>query len=151
MMLINPQADIPIVQVSILASESPSAHFAYGRALAALRAQNIAIIGSGFASWHNLPAMMSAMSGRPTPSKLKALNEEWSKTIQDAVTTEDESRRAQKFEAWRMWPGSYEMHPNGGGDHFMPLIVCAGAGGAKAAKSYSDEFWGFKVWSFYWE
>lgn len=148
MILIHPQASIPIVQVSVLTSEDPSTHYAMGRALSALRAQNIAIVGSGFASLHNLRAMFSGVTRTPT---FKSLNEDWSKSIMDAVTTEDITERGKKFDGWRKWPGAYEMHPRGGAEHFLPLVVCAGAGGASKAKAYSDEMVGLKMWSYYWD
>ncbi|PVH96683.1 Extradiol aromatic ring-opening dioxygenase [Periconia macrospinosa] len=147
MMLIHPAANIPIVQVSVLSSESPSAHFAYGRALSSLRAQNIAIVGSGFASFHNLGLMFSGAARSPD---FKRLNEAWNDAVKDAASTQDETQRKEKFEKWRTWPSAYKMHPNGGAEHFLPLVVCAGAGRG-AAKSYSDEFMGLKMWSFYWE
>jgi len=147
MTLIHPEASIPIVQLSVLASEDPATHFAIGRALSTLRAQNIAIIGSGFASLHNLRAMFSGVTKTPN---FKALNEDWSMSVMDAVMTEDAEERNKKFAAWRKWPGAYEMHPRGGAEHFLPLIVCAGAGAGKA-KSYKDEFVGLNMWSYYWE
>jgi aromatic ring-opening dioxygenase catalytic subunit (LigB family) len=147
MTLIHPKASIPIVQLSVLSSEDAETHFAIGRALASLRAQNIAIIGSGFASLHNLRAMFSGQTKTP---KFKTLNEDWSKSILDAVMTEDAEERKDKFKGWRKWPGAYEMHPRGGAEHFLPLIVCAGAGSGKA-KSYSDTFVGLDMWSYYWE
>ncbi|KAF2641976.1 extradiol ring-cleavage dioxygenase [Massarina eburnea CBS 473.64] len=147
MTLINPKADIPIIQLSVLNSESPSAHYAIGRALATLRSENIAIIGSGFASLHNMRAMFTGQTKIPT---FKKLNEEWSESILDAVQTKDVEERGKKFEGWRQWPGAYDMHPRGGAEHFLPLIVCAGAGGGKA-KAYADEFMGLDMWSYYWE
>ena len=150
MTLIHPSATIPIVQVSVLTSESPSAHFAIGRALAPLRAQNIAIIGSGFASMHNLRAMFSGQTRTPN---FKALNEEWSRTVSDAVMTKDVREQEEKFKGWRKWPGAYEMHPRGGAEHFLPLIVCAGAGSGseKVARAYGDEMMGLEMWSYYWD
>ncbi|KAF2469769.1 Extradiol aromatic ring-opening dioxygenase [Lindgomyces ingoldianus] len=148
MMLINPSANIPIIQLSVLSSESPSTHFALGRALSSLRAQNIAIVGSGFASLHNLRAMFSGQTRMPS---FKALNEEWSRQVTDAVQTADLSERAGKFEGWRKWQGAYEMHPRGGAEHFLPLVVCAGAGGEGRAKAYADEFAGLNMWSYYWD
>jgi aromatic ring-opening dioxygenase catalytic subunit (LigB family) len=124
MTLIHPAATIPIVQVSVLASEDPASHYALGRALAPLRAQNIAILGSGFASMHNLRAMFSGQSRTPS---YKALNEAWSRAVADAVGTEDVEAQQKKFASWRSWPGAYEMHPRGGAEHFLPLVVCAGA------------------------
>jgi aromatic ring-opening dioxygenase catalytic subunit (LigB family) len=147
MTLIHPEASIPIVQVSVLASEDPATHFAIGRALASLRAHNIAIIGSGFASFHDLRAMFSGLSNTPD---FKALAEEFSKSVTDAVMTEDAEERHKKFAEWRKWPNAYEMHPRDGAEHFLPLIVCAGAGSGQA-KSYNDEMLGVRMWTYYWD
>lgn len=143
MMLIHPQASVPIVQLSVLNSEDPATHFAIGQALSSLRAQNIAIVGSGYASLHNLRVMFSGVAKTPS---FKSLNEKWSERVADAVTTKDVEERNSKFKGWRSWPGAYEMHPRGGAEHFLPLIVCAGAGNGQA-KSYSDEFVGLQMWS----
>ncbi|KAF2194877.1 Extradiol aromatic ring-opening dioxygenase [Zopfia rhizophila CBS 207.26] len=148
MMLIHPQANIPVVQLSVLRSESPQTHFRIGQALSKLRAQNIAIIGSGFASLHNLRLMFSGVTKTPA---FKALNQEWSKQVTDAVQTEGVEERGRKFEGWRSWKGAYDMHPRGGAEHFLPLIVCAGAGGEGKGKAYSDEFAGLDMWSYYWD
>jgi len=43
LMLMYPEAQIPIVQVSLLASYNPAAHIAMGRALAPLRDENILV------------------------------------------------------------------------------------------------------------
>lgn len=148
MMLIDPKATVPIVQVSVLASESPSQSFAIGRALSSLRAQNIAVIGSGFATFHNLRLMFSGVASTP---KFKQENIEWSDAVSDAATTEDVTQREKKFESWRNWPNSYTMHPRGGAEHFLPLIVCAGAGAETKGRKYSDDFRGVEYWSYYWD
>ncbi|KAH7128823.1 Extradiol ring-cleavage dioxygenase, class III enzyme, subunit B [Dendryphion nanum] len=146
--LIHPAATIPIIQVSVLASESPAAHFALGRALAPLRAQNIAIVGSGFASLHNLNAMFS---GTTRTQKFKALNEAWSRQVAEAVENVGVEARGKAFDGWRGWEGAYDMHPRGGAEHFLPLVVCAGAAGEQGARSYSDGMMGLKMWSYYWD
>jgi aromatic ring-opening dioxygenase catalytic subunit (LigB family) len=148
MMLIEPKARIPIVQLSVLASESPAQSFAIGRALASLRAQNIAIVGSGFASFHNLRLMFSGISSTPD---FKQKNTEWSDAVSDAATTDDIAAREKKFEDWRNWPASYTMHPRGGAEHFLPLIVCAGAGAETKGRKYADKFMGLDMWSYYWD
>ncbi|KAF2995229.1 hypothetical protein E8E13_002410 [Curvularia kusanoi] len=148
MMLIDPAASVPIVQMSVLASESPSQSFAIGQALASLRAQNIAIIGSGFATFHNLRLMFSGASSTPD---FKRANVEWSDAVSDAATTSDIAEREKKFADWRNWPNAYTMHPRGGAEHFLPLIVCAGAGGETVGRKYADDFRGTDMWSYYWD
>lgn len=148
MKLIEPNAKTPIVQLSVLASESPARSFAIGRALSVLRSQNIAIIGSGFATFHNLRLMFSGVSSSPD---FKKQNIDWSDAVTDAAMTDDEAQRATKFDEWRKWPNAYTMHPRGGAEHFLPLIVCAGAAGKSEGKKYSDEFRGLDMWSYYWD
>jgi aromatic ring-opening dioxygenase catalytic subunit (LigB family) len=147
MLLINPKADIPIIQLSVLSSESPSQHYAMGRALATLRDSNVAIIGSGFASFHNLGLMFS---GRANDSSFKKRNMEWSRAVTDAALSKQSEERLVKFENWRNFPNSYEMHPRGGAEHFLPLIVCAGAGEDEKAGSYTDKFMNLDMYSYYW-
>ncbi|KAI4614710.1 uncharacterized protein J4E87_009305 [Alternaria ethzedia] len=148
MKLIDPTAAIPIIQLSVLSSESPTQSYAIGRALSSLRTQNIAIIGSGFATFHNLRLMFDGTSRNP---EFKALNKEWSGAVTDAAMTESEQERERKFEHWRSWPGAYTMHPRGGAEHFLPLIVAAGAAAGSKGRSYADDFMGTDMWSYYWE
>ncbi|KAF2673659.1 Extradiol aromatic ring-opening dioxygenase [Microthyrium microscopicum] len=147
MLLIDPKHEIPIVQISVLSSEDPETHFTMGQALSKLRDSNVAIIGSGFASIHNLRVMFSGEIKEPP---FKALNEEWSKAVTAAATEQDLKERSRKFTGWREWPGGKKMHPPQAGEHFMPLIVCAGAGGDGVAEHYKDAFMGLDVYSYYW-
>ena len=58
-----PKADVPIVQVSLLASMDPAEHIRLGHALAPLRDEGVLyIIGSGM-SYHNTRTLMSHMRG----------------------------------------------------------------------------------------
>lgn len=148
MKLIDPSAKIPIVQLSVLASESPSQSYAIGRALSSLRNQNIAIIGSGFATFHNLRLMFSSVSSTP---EFKQQNIQWSDAVTDAAMTDDAEVRLKKFEEWRNWPHAYNMHPHRGAEHFLPLIVCAGAAGETKGGKYADELRGLDMWSYYWD
>lgn len=153
-LLINPKADLPIVQLSVLRSEDPAEHLKMGRALSALRDSNIAIVGSGFASFHNLPLMFSLMSGNPQAVKmLKGKSEQWNTALTDAVLKKTGVEREQGLEKWREFPHAYDMHPRNGAEHFMPLLVCAGAGGQDdgVGKGYKDDFHGVNIWSYYWE
>lgn len=117
MLLINPTADVPIVQVSVLDSESAAAHFAMGRALSRLRDSNIAIVGSGFASFHNMKHFRSGITYDPS---FRAKNDAWSDAVTTAMTEADAAKREQGIEKWREWPNAFEMHPRGGAEHFLP-------------------------------
>jgi len=150
MLLINSAANIPIVQVSVLESESPAQHILMGRALSHLRESNIAIIASGFASFHNLRILYSIRSGTGQDADFFKRNKEWSKAVSQAVSEEDREKRDQELKRWREWPAAYEMHPKGGAEHFLPLIVAAGAGEGRA-EHYTDEFMGLEMFSYFWK
>lgn len=150
-LLINPKANIPIVQLSVLRSEDPAAHLRMGRALGQLRDSNIAIVGSGFASFHNLRLMFSMMSGVGDGGEVLSASKAFNASVTEAVTGEvEEEKREKMLEGWRGFPGAYTMHPRGGAEHFLPLLVCCGAGGGKG-KGYIDGFHGVDIWSYYWE
>lgn len=128
-----------------------------GRALGQLRDSNVAIVGSGFASFHNLRLMFAMMmssggDGGEVVSASKAFNA----AVTEAVTKmgedeqEGQEKREKALEGWREFPGAYTMHPRGGAEHFLPLLVCCGAGGGKG-KGYVDGFHGVDIWSYYWE
>lgn len=152
-----PAADVPVVQVSVLASEDPAQHLRMGRALAALRDDNIAIVGSGFASFHNIGIMQSLRGFRGNSLDkswlaFKAKTDEWNGALTEAVTTANATARGDKVARWRDFPHADMMHPPSGGEHFMPLIVCAGAAREDdgAGKTYKDEYMGVDIFTYYW-
>jgi aromatic ring-opening dioxygenase catalytic subunit (LigB family) len=147
MKLINPSADIPIIQMSVLASQSPRELFRLGQALQPLRDRNIAIIGSGFASYHNLRDMFAGVTAAPG---FKGKHAEWAGSLDDAMATTSAEERVAKLSGWRKWPHANAMHPPGAAEHFSPLVVCAGAAGEQAAEGWSDDFLGFDNKSYYW-
>lgn len=150
MLLINPAADVPIVQLSTLYSQDPADHIKMGRAISKLRDSNVAILGSGFASLHNRQALLTMMSGRASAGGLSSRVDEWNTALTDALAEEQIEKREEKLVQWRKFPNSYEMHPRNGADHLMPLFVCAGAGDGKV-QSYKDRFHDANILSFYWE
>lgn len=148
MLLINPKADIPIIQLSVLSSDSPAQHFAMGQALAPLRDSGVAILGSGLATFHNLRLMFS---GGANDAGFKRRNQEWSDRLTKTVQMEDATERGKALEGYREWVGSKEAHPVGGVEHFLPLVVCAGAGGEGKAEAFGDDMMGMsKQFSYYW-
>jgi aromatic ring-opening dioxygenase catalytic subunit (LigB family) len=150
-LLIHPQATTPIVQVSVLHSEDPRQHLAMGRALSALRDRNIAVVGSGFASFHNLPAMRHLMMAGG-PVALKGRTDEWNAALTAALGETDRVQREERLSKWREMPFAYDMHPRHGAEHFLPLLVVAGTAsdGDRKVKAYKDNFLGIDIWTYYW-
>jgi 4,5-DOPA dioxygenase extradiol len=121
-----PAADIPVLQIS-LPSEQPVELLAVGQALAPLRAEGVLVIGSGFLT-HNL----RALSLRETPSWARELDA-WSADVLargDLDALLDYRRRA---------PGVRESLPTH--EHFVPVIVAAGASGGSAVTFPITGFW----------
>jgi aromatic ring-opening dioxygenase catalytic subunit (LigB family) len=147
MKLINAKADIPIIQVSVLSSMLPNSHYALGQALSPLREQGIAIIGSGMPTFHNLRLMFSGQANNPG---VMGRNKEWSQKLTETVGIEDSEERGKSLQGWRDWVGAYEAHPKGGEEHFMPLLVCAGAAGQGKVEIINDELFGMEQVTYYW-
>ena len=78
-----PQADIPIVQLSIDGTQPPEFHYAVGQALAALRRQGILVFGSGGVV-HNLMRL-----ARPGPGPTPAWAQEFDDWVRACVATGD--------------------------------------------------------------
>ncbi|KJZ73418.1 hypothetical protein HIM_07212 [Hirsutella minnesotensis 3608] len=152
MMLVNPKADVPIVQVSVLESEDAEKHLRMGAALSRLRADNIAVIGSGFASFHNFSVMRGLRNASSAQfASFKAQSDEWNAALAKAVTAKSKEDRWDGLRGWRNLPHADTMHPPRGGEHFMPLIVCTGAvSDEDIARSYTDEYMGVDIYTFYW-
>lgn len=145
MMLINPDADIPIVQVSILKNQKAEDHYKLGEVLLQFRKRGVAIFGSGM-TYHNEAGFKKAR-----PSDGVIVNTEFDSFIDEACKSEG-ARRKELFLKWDQQPGALESHPVNEADHLMPLIVNAGAGGADAAeKTFSGIYLGkFKIGGYLW-
>jgi aromatic ring-opening dioxygenase catalytic subunit (LigB family) len=111
--LVTPEADIPVVQLSLRADLDPQAHLAAGRALAPLRDEGVLIVGSGM-SWHNMRGFSPAFT-----AKSKAFDA-W---LEQAMA--DPARRDEAIRRWDQAPFAREAHPRE--EHLAPLFVAAGA------------------------
>lgn len=118
--LIYPQADIPVVQLSLRAGLDPEEHLAAGRALAPLRRQGVLIVGSGM-SFHNMRRFRFAGGGAPDPDSV--LFDAW---LGEAVAR-PAPERARRLAGWAGAPGGRASHPRE--EHLIPLHVAAGAAG----------------------
>lgn len=121
-----PNADVPVVAMSVDASLDPALHLAAGRALAPLRDEGVVIIGSGLSS-HNLRAL-----GDP---RLLAVTGEFDGWLSDAVA-QDQDERASRLANWATAPSARLTHPRE--EHLIPLMVAAGAGAGKGERIYHD-------------
>jgi aromatic ring-opening dioxygenase catalytic subunit (LigB family) len=110
-----PDADIPVVQLSIKHGYDPDEHLAVGRALAPLRDEGILIVGSGL-SYHNL-RLMGAGSKEPSRQFDAWLGD----TVVERIGTERTARLLQ----WDRAPSARVSHPEE--DHLIPLMVVVGA------------------------
>lgn len=119
--IMYPEANIPCVQVSLLASLAPASHIAIGQALRALSRENVLLIGSGF-SFHNMKAFFA-----PETNESRDLNHAFEHWLQDTCCSSaySEEERARRLIHWAEAPGAQFCHPRE--EHLLPLHVCYGA------------------------
>lgn len=120
--VVFPEANIPIVTLSLASSLDPALHLAIGRALAPLRDQGVLIIGSGM-SFHNLRALFSGGALERSREFDRWLTE----TVESPVVQRDA-----RLTEWKNAPYATYAHPRE--EHFIPLMVAAGAGGKAQGK-----------------
>ena len=117
-----PEADIPVLQLSMLRNLNASQHIAMGKALQPLRDEGILIIGSGM-SFHNLRRLRQ----HDTPDLSKPFDD-WLKEI---VTLKPECRE-RKLADWISGPNARQSHPRE--EHLLPLMVVTGAAGSNCGR-----------------
>jgi aromatic ring-opening dioxygenase catalytic subunit (LigB family) len=144
--VIYPAADVPLVQLSLLGNLDPAAHIALGRALAPLRAEPIAVLGSGL-SYHNLRALRRDMQQLDPAS---AAFDAWLvETCTGAGLTA--AARAARLAAWEAAPQARQVHPRE--EHLLPLHVCYGMAEATTPRAeliYHAPFMGKQVCALQW-
>jgi 4,5-DOPA dioxygenase extradiol len=120
--LIYPDADIPVVQLSIASNASPEWHYALGQALTPLRGDGVLVIGSGSIT-HNLRALFSARLpiDAPAPAWVTDFTD-WTADRMAAGAIDD------VLHAVEHAPHGRDNHPTP--DHILPLFVAMGAGGS---------------------
>ena len=129
MKLTYPQADLPVVQLSLVKGLDPARHLALGRALQPLRDEGVFIVGSGM-SYHDL---RSFFSGRG-----KVAAETFDAWLRTAATLPQAEREAALRAA----------HPRE--EHLLPLMVVAGAaGGDTGTLAWSGTMMGNRISAFH--
>ena len=115
--LMYPQADIPVVQVSIDTRRGSAYHHDLGRHLAPLRDDGVLIMGSGGVT-HNLRELAWDGGHAATPQWAEAFNE-W---VAEAIA----AGRIDDLLAYRdLAPHAARNHPTE--EHFFPLLCALGA------------------------
>jgi 4,5-DOPA dioxygenase extradiol len=121
LMLLYPDADIPVLQLSIDSRRTPEWHVALGAALAPLRDRNVLVIGSGSMT-HNLRAFFTE---RPA---IDAQPPIWVSTFADWIDARLlAGDAADVTDLMARAPEALRNHPTP--DHILPLHVAMGAGG----------------------
>ena len=110
--LIFPEANIPVIQLSLKHGLDPQEHLAVGQMLAPLRGEGVLIVGSGM-SYHNLRRFFR---GNDPAS---GIFDSW---LTGAVLSPE---RENFLTQWKTAPAAHEAHPRE--EHLLPLMVVAGA------------------------
>jgi len=138
--LIYPDADVPMVQLSLNQNLDAAAHLQMGRALLPLRDEGVLIVGSGM-SYHNLRDFYSA-----DPRAVVAA-EQFDLWLNESVTHPDRAERESRLRAWMSAAGARSCHPRP--EHLIPLMVAAGAAGSDIGKrAFHDRLLGKPVAGF---
>ena len=126
--LMYPDAEVPIVLLSMKSGYDAAEHLRVGRMLAPLREEGVLILGSGL-TYHNMRGF-----GNPASTPVAAAFERY---LNDAVTQPDAAVRDQMLVDWAQAPSARQAHPRE--DHLIPLMVVAGAAGAdRGARIFVD-------------
>lgn len=143
LMLMYPEADIPVIQVSLCHNLNPETHLRMGEALRPLLDENILFIGSGF-SFHNMRQFFMSDQKVEDPQN---------SSFQDALVeiccgaVKYMDRREQLIN-WESISGARYCHPRE--EHLLPLHVCVGLGEGIGEKIFDDYIIGKRATAYMW-
>jgi aromatic ring-opening dioxygenase catalytic subunit (LigB family) len=136
--LTYPEADVPTIQLSLVAGLDPAEHLALGRAIAPLRDEGVFIVGSGM-TFHNLRAFRD-----PRAVPVAETFDGW---LRETMAMEADPRESRLI-AWERAPAARAAHPRE--EHLLPLMVTAGAAGDdRATLGYQGTFGGLRLSSYH--
>jgi 4,5-DOPA dioxygenase extradiol len=115
-----PDADIPVVQLSLQTELGPRHHYRVGRALAPLAGEDVLVIGSGHMT-HNLRDWMRGSRAAPAPYVT-----EFQSWVDARIQAGDHEAL---IEYRSRAPHAARAHPTD--EHFLPLFVALGAAGER--------------------
>lgn len=109
-----PEADVPVLQLSMDLRRSPAEHFALGRDLSALRDEGVLLFGTG-----NIVHNLRLYDPRRTEGEPWAV--QFNEAVKDRVLAGDDEALID----WRDLPGSALAVPEA--EHYLPLLYVLGA------------------------
>lgn len=124
--LLHPSGAAPVLQLSLDARGSPADHVAIGAALASLREEGILLIGSGGVT-HNQEVFRRGFFGRGEVGVAEQFSREFDAWVCEVVTARTGEDRARTLARFGEHPSARLAHPTV--EHFLPLLVIAGAAG----------------------
>jgi len=130
--LMYPDADIPVVQVSLMKGLDPLLHLRIGEALTQVLGaeKNILILASG-AVTHNLGDWSKEVS----PSAWAAEFEGW---VEDVLTNKEAQEREAALGTFEAHRYAKKAHPRI--EHFLPVLVAGGVKGTDKAVKLHDSW-----------
>lgn len=134
LLLAYPDADIPVLQVSVQTHLGTAHHVHLGAALAPLRAEGVLVIGSG--SWtHDLRRFRGQTIDAPEPPDVVAFSDWMDRALV-------ENRLDDLLDYRRLAPYATNEHPTE--EHLLPLYVALGAAGTapKATRIHRSASYG---------
>ncbi|WP_043309878.1 class III extradiol ring-cleavage dioxygenase [Pseudomonas sp. ML96] len=117
--LMYPQADIPVLQLSLPSHAGPELQVRVGQALAALREQGVLLLGSGSIT-HNL----GELDWRAGPEAITPWAAEFRDWMVEKLSADD---RPALLDYRAQAPHARRSHPSD--EHLLPLYFALGAGG----------------------
>lgn len=143
--IMYPEANVPVVQLSLVNSLDAVQHLEIGKALRNIQWDDLLIIGSGF-SFHNMSAFFARNSDAMENRNLAF--EEWLRlTISNRELSEME--RFNKLSEWQSAPYARFCHPRE--EHLLPLHVCYGLAGEPSLEVVECKIMGKHTSMFYWD
>ena len=141
--MMYPQADIPVLQISLVKGLDPDEHISLGRALRDLAGENILFIGSGF-SFHNMGAFLWDGSS-PEDPKNGAFQDSLIRICSGDIPYEE---KTELLSEWEKLPHARYCHPRE--EHLLPLQVCFGISEEPARVIFDDYIMGKRAVALHW-
>ena len=132
LLIMYPNADIPITQISLKSNLNPEEHIKIGEALSSLSNLGVLILGSGL-SFHNMGAFQQGTMD-------KSSNENFNNYLKDIFQNSNHSveNRVDLLKNWSKATGAKFCHPRE--EHLIPLMVISGAAKNEKATVFEMKF-----------